>query len=103
MYYVFFMMELFGQLVLLYRMTSYYPLRGGRSVSGADCGVFYVHANAIAGTTNWSFCAALSFKAYIIIYYIHGEIIHSMAYLLSSHYLGRNTVGPTRTNCILHF
>ena len=50
-----------GEMVLLYNdiITSYYTLRGGRSVSGADCGVFYVHANAIAGTTNWSFCAVL--------------------------------------------
>ena len=59
MYYVFLLMELFGLLVLLYHMTSYYSLRGGRSISGADCGVFYVHANASAVTTNWSFCAAL--------------------------------------------
>lgn len=59
MYYVFLQMELFGQLVLLYHMTSYYSLRGGRSSLGAYCGAFFVIANATASNTHWSLGAAL--------------------------------------------
>ena len=62
----------FGTVELLY-CASYYALRGGNSTAGAYCGAFYVLENYGAGNTSWNFGAALSFKAYIIIYYIHGE------------------------------
>ena len=81
-------------------ISSYYARHGGCSDYGDGCGVFCIHAYSAANTTGWFVGAALSFKLDIIIYYIHGE---TTQHDLSSHYLGRNTVGPTRTNCILHF
>jgi hypothetical protein len=62
----------FGTVELLY-CASYYTYRGGRSSGGAACGVFFVAADTGAGSTRWYIGAALSFKTYIIIYYIHGE------------------------------
>ena len=57
----------FGTVELLYHMTSYYTMRGGRSSLGVYCGAFFVIANATASNTHWSLGAALSFKLDIII------------------------------------
>ena len=49
-----------GTLVLLYHCT-HYPLRGGTSSAGVDCGVFYINARTPASDTGWSRGAALSY------------------------------------------
>jgi len=61
-----------GSLALLY-CASYYAFRGGLSDAGAYCGAFCVSARYSFSYAYWYYGAALSFKAYIIIYYIHGE------------------------------
>ena len=54
-------------------LVLHYALRGGSSYHGASCGAFSVTLYYVAGNAYWYLGAALSFKAYIIIYYIHGE------------------------------
>lgn len=47
-----------GIMVLLY--STHYTHRGGASLSGINCGVFFVAADPIASSTSWGYGAALS-------------------------------------------
>ena len=59
MYYVFLQMELFGLLVLLYHLTSYYPVRGGSSNGDTYCGLLCILAHNTVYNTYWGIGAAL--------------------------------------------
>lgn len=51
-----------GTMVLLQNRYTHYPLRGGTSHHGVNCGAFSVGASADIYTTIWDRGVALSFK-----------------------------------------
>ena len=53
---------LFGIVVLLYYMTSYYSLRGGNSNEGLTCGIWMTFLRTGTSDIRWYIGAALSFK-----------------------------------------
>ena len=56
------MVILAGILVLLGLESTHYNHRGGASLSGINCGVFFIAADPTASSASWGYGAALSFK-----------------------------------------
>lgn len=53
---------LLGTMVLLGLGSTHYNHRGGASLSGINCGVFFIAVDPTASSTSWGYGAALSFK-----------------------------------------
>ena len=64
-------------------VASYYAHRGGVSVLGNDCGVFYTSCGSVSSDNKWYYGAALSFILHIILFMVVVltlvmTVVHSM-------------------------